>query len=116
MVRIRFPPAESRQTIGSSAAERDLRSARDEPALRRRRSRKREFGSDSRLLAPPCGGSSGLGGGLCVPFPTPGYGQQESRLPPIGSIRYFVRELGMIGAKEPNDAAPQRTSYPRRCP
>jgi hypothetical protein len=33
-----------------------------------------------------------------------------------GSIRNFVRELGMIGAKEPNDAAPQRTSYPRRCP
>ena len=35
-VRIHFPPAESPQTIGSSAAERDLRSARDEPALRRR--------------------------------------------------------------------------------
>ena len=35
MVRIRFPPAESPQTIGSSAAERDLPSARDEPALRR---------------------------------------------------------------------------------
>ena len=30
MVRIRFPPAESPQTIGSSAAERDLPSARDE--------------------------------------------------------------------------------------
>src|SRR6516225_144076 len=32
MVRILFPPAESPQTIGSSAAERDLPSARDEPA------------------------------------------------------------------------------------
>ena len=35
-VRIQFPPAESPQTIGSSAAERDCRSARVEPALRRR--------------------------------------------------------------------------------
>src|SRR6516165_10793330 len=51
---------------------------------RRDGSRKREFGADSRLLAPPCGGSGGLGGGLRVPFPTPGDGQQESRLAPIG--------------------------------
>ena len=36
MVRIHLPPAESPQTIGSSAAERDCRSAHDEPALRRR--------------------------------------------------------------------------------
>ena len=35
-LRCRGPPAESPQTIGSSAAERDLCSARDEPALRRR--------------------------------------------------------------------------------
>ena len=34
----------------------------------------------------------------------------------LGTIRNFVRELGMIGAKEPNDAAPQRTSHTRRCP
>src|SRR6516225_8567466 len=54
-------------------------------------SRKREFGSDSRLLAPTCGGSGGLGGGLCVPFPTPGDGQQESRLALIG--RHLVRLL-----------------------
>ena len=47
---------------------------------RRDGSRKREFGSDGRLLALPCGGSGGFGGGLCVPFPTPGDGQQESRL------------------------------------
>src|SRR6516164_9344096 len=50
---------------------------------------KREFGSDSCLLAPPCGGSGGLGGGLCFPFPTPEDGQQESRLAPIG--RHLVR-------------------------
>src|SRR6516165_6849137 len=58
---------------------------------RRDGSRKREFGSDSRLLAPRCGGSGGLGGGLCVPFPTPGDGQQESGLEPIG--RHLVRLL-----------------------
>jgi hypothetical protein len=44
---------------------------------------KREFGSDSCLFAPPWGGSDGLGCGLCFPFPTPGDGQQESRLAPI---------------------------------
>jgi transposase-like protein len=33
-----------------------------------------------------------------------------------GTIRNFVRRLGMIGAKEPNDAATQRTSYCRRHP
>jgi len=58
---------------------------------RRDGSRKREFGSDSRLLAPPCGGSVGLGAGLCVPFPTPEDGEQESRLAPIG--RHLVRPL-----------------------
>src|SRR6516162_5447671 len=52
---------------------------------------KREFGSDSCLLAPPCGGSGRLGGGLCFPFPTPEDGQQESRLAPIG--RHLVRLL-----------------------
>ena len=40
-VRIRFPPAESPQTIGSSAAERDLRSARDGAAPARHRSPRR---------------------------------------------------------------------------
>src|SRR5580693_7323713 len=47
---------------------------------------KREFGSGSCLFAPPWGGSGGLGGGLCFPFPTPGNGQQESRLAPIGRL------------------------------
>src|SRR6516162_7992205 len=56
-----------------------------------RRIPQKGVGSDSRLLAPPCGGSSGLGSGLCVPFPTPGDGQQESRLAPIG--RHLVRLL-----------------------
>src|SRR6202035_1889944 len=41
---------------------------------------KREFGSGSCLFAPPWGGSGGLGGSLCFPFPTPGNGQQERRL------------------------------------
>ena len=54
-----------------------------------RRIPQREFGSDSRLLAPSCDGGGGLGGGLCVPFLTPGDGQQESRLAPIG--RHLVR-------------------------
>ena len=50
--------------------------------------------SDSRLLAPPCGGSGGLGGGLCVPFPTRGDGQQESRLAPIG--RHLLAFFGVV--------------------
>jgi hypothetical protein len=29
----------------------------------------------------------------------------------LGTVRNFVRRLGMIGAKEPADAATQRTSY-----
>src|SRR5580693_2772905 len=45
---------------------------------------KREFRSDSCLFAPPWGGTDGLGCGLCFPFPTPGDGQQKSRLAPIG--------------------------------
>src|ERR1700738_3672295 len=45
---------------------------------------KREFGSDSCLFSPPWGGSGGLGGGLC--FPSPGNGQQEGRLTPIGRL------------------------------
>src|SRR5580693_2528014 len=45
---------------------------------------KREFGSDSCLFSPPWGGSGGLGGGLCFPFPTPGNGQQEG---PAGADR-----------------------------
>src|ERR1700731_5082936 len=53
---------------------------------------KREFGSGSCLFAPPWSGSGGLGGGLCFPFPTPGNGQQESRLAPIG------RHLPFFGA------------------
>ena len=52
---------------------------------------KREFGSDSCLFSPPWGGSGGLGGGLCFPFPTPGNGQQESRLAPIGRHLRLLR-------------------------
>jgi transposase len=33
-----------------------------------------------------------------------------------GTVRNFVRRLGMIGGKEPNDAATQRPSHTRRCP
>jgi hypothetical protein len=43
------------------------------------------------LFAPPWGGSGGLGGGLCFPFPTPGNGQQESRLAPIGRHLRLLR-------------------------
>ena len=52
---------------------------------------KREFGSDSCLFSPPWGGSGGLGGSLCFPFPTPGNGQQESRLAPIGRHLRLLR-------------------------
>src|SRR6202035_4027864 len=52
---------------------------------------KREFGSGSCLFAPPWGRSGGLGGGLCFPFPTPGNGQQESRLAPIGRHLRLLR-------------------------
>src|SRR5690242_17742127 len=52
---------------------------------------KREFGSGSCLFAPPWSGSGGLGGGLCFPFPTPGNGQQESRLAPIGRHLRLLR-------------------------
>src|SRR5580704_14405009 len=52
---------------------------------------KREFGSGSGLFAPPWGGSGGLGGSLCFPFPTPGNGQQESRLAPIGRHLRLLR-------------------------
>ena len=52
---------------------------------------KREFGSGSCLFAPPWGGSGGLGGSLCFPFPTPGNGQQESRLAPIGRHLRLLR-------------------------
>src|SRR6516165_2527294 len=31
------------------------------------------------------------------------------------TVRNFVRRLGMIGRKEPNDASTQRPSHPRRC-
>src|SRR3984893_15555688 len=52
---------------------------------------KREFGSGSCLFAPPWGGSGGLGGGLCFPFSSPGNGQQESRLAPIGRHLRLLR-------------------------
>jgi len=29
----------------------------------------------------------------------------------VGTVRNFVRRLGMIGAKEPDNAATQRTPY-----
>jgi hypothetical protein len=51
---------------------------------RRDGSRKRESGSDSRLLAPPCGGSGGVGGGLCVRFRPPGKAARE----PAGAILF----------------------------
>jgi hypothetical protein len=34
----------------------------------------------------------------------------------VGSVRNFVRRLGMIGAKEPDNAATQGTSYFGRYP
>src|SRR5215831_9604351 len=40
---------------------------------------------------------------------------QACRPAPPRTVRNFVRRLGMIGRKEPNDAATQRPSYPRRC-
>jgi transposase len=41
---------------------------------------------------------------------------RERFFAPRGSIRNFVRRLGMIGAKEPDDATTQRTSHTRRRP
>src|SRR5580704_16049608 len=54
------------------ASGRSLRAQRVETDAAKR------VGSGSCLFAPPWGGSGGLGGGLCFPFPTPGNGQQES--------------------------------------
>src|SRR5580692_5037792 len=65
---------------------------------------KREFGSDSCLFSPPWGGSGGLGGGLCFPFPTPGNGQQEGRLAPIGRLL----RRGVLRTGFPRQAAFQR--------
>src|ERR1700731_1622773 len=78
---------------------------------RRDRCRKREFGSDSCLFSPPWGGSGGLGGGLCFPFPTPGNGQQEGRLAPIGRLLRrgvlrtgcFPRQAAFQGGHEIDD-------------
>src|SRR5580693_3643743 len=71
---------------------------------------KREFGSDSCLFSPPWGGSGGLGGGLCFPFPTPGNGQQEGRLAPIGRLLRrgvlrtgFPRQAAFQGGHEIDD-------------
>jgi hypothetical protein len=79
---------------------------------------KREFGLGSCLFAPPWGGSGGLGGGLCFPFPTPGNGQQ-SRLAPIGRhLRLlrrgvlrtgcFPRQAAFQGGHEIDDGWPGR--------
>src|SRR6202043_2982495 len=65
---------------------------------------KREFGSGSCLFAPPWVGSGGLGGGLCFPFPTPGNGQQESRLAPIGRHLRLLRR-GVLRTGFPRQAA-----------
>ena len=55
---------------------------------RRDGSRKREFGSDSRLLAPPCGGSGGLGCGCAFRFRPPGTGSKRAGWRRSGAILF----------------------------
>jgi putative transposase len=73
----------------------------DELALMRR--------IDEQYLLTPFYGSPTNDGGAAPGRPP---GQSQAGAAPRGTVRNFVRRLGMIGGKEPNDAATQRPCIP----